>query len=427
MFKIVFLEDGSAKEFIASMRNRANDENIEVTKVAESILRDVRSRGLEAVQEYSKKFDNSEAYEVPISVAQDALERIDPSLRAAINRAAKNILDYQSRTVPKSSQWMSPEGGLVGQLVIPLSKVGIYVPGGTASYPSTVLMTAIPAKVAGVPEIIMVTPPTEQLNDAVLAAAAVAGVDRIFAVGGVQAVAALSYGAGFIPKVDKIVGPGNAYVAAAKRLSFGNIDIDMIAGPSEILVIADDSANARLLAADLLSQAEHDRLSSSILVTTSENLANKVVSELIDQCDKLPRKEIVKYALENYGGAIICDTPAQMCDIANEIAPEHLQIVTKYNRVILSKIKNAGAVFLGESSPEPLGDYMAGPSHVLPTSGTARFFSPLSSDSFVRQMSIIDFDKLSFGNVAQDIAVLAHAEGLDAHARAAELRIEHAF
>lgn len=409
------------------MRNRANDENIEVTKVAESILRDVRSRGLEAVQEYSKKFDNSEAYEVPISVAQDALERIDPSLRAAINRAAKNILDYQSRTVPKSSQWMSPEGGLVGQLVIPLSKVGIYVPGGTASYPSTVLMTAIPAKVAGVPEIIMVTPPTEQLNDAVLAAAAVAGVDRIFAVGGVQAVAALSYGAGFIPKVDKIVGPGNAYVAAAKRLSFGNIDIDMIAGPSEILVIADDSANARLLAADLLSQAEHDRLSSSILVTTSENLANKVVSELIDQCDKLPRKEIVKYALENYGGAIICDTPAQMCDIANEIAPEHLQIVTKYNRVILSKIKNAGAVFLGESSPEPLGDYMAGPSHVLPTSGTARFFSPLSSDSFVRQMSIIDFDKLSFGNVAQDIAVLAHAEGLDAHARAAELRIEHAF
>ena len=271
-------------------------------------------------------------------------------------------------------EWTSPDGGRVGRVVRGLTRVGIYVPGGTAAYPSSVLMNAVPAKVAGVEEIIMVTPPTANLNNAVLAAAKIAGVDRVIGLGGVQAVAALTYGAGFIPKVDKLVGPGNAFVAAAKRMAYGTLDIDMVAGPSEVLVIADETAEAKYVAADLLSQAEHDRLASAVLLTTSMELARQVDSEIVRQTGYLSRSEIMEESLKNFGAVIVCPSLERCVELANEVAPEHLEVCTADPRALLPQIKNAGAVFLGAWAPEPLGDYLAGPDHVLPTSGTARFF-----------------------------------------------------
>jgi histidinol dehydrogenase len=285
-------------------------------------------------------------------------------------------------------------------------------------------MNAVPAKVAGVEEIVMVTPPTENLNIAVLAAARIAGVDRVVAVGGAQAVAALTYGAGFIPKVDKLVGPGNAYVAAAKRLAYGSLDIDMVAGPSEVLVIADETADPKYVAADLLSQAEHDRLASAVLITTSMDLAQAVDRELIRQTGYLSRSEIMEASLRDYGAAIVCGSLEQAADLANEVAPEHLEIVTKDPRAVLPLIRNAGAVFLGAWSPEPLGDYMAGPDHVLPTSGTARFFSPLSVDSFLKTMSVLEFDRATLAPIQAEVVAFAEAEGLTAHANSIRVRFE---
>ena len=305
-----------------------------------------------------------------------------------------------------------------------LGRVGIYVPGGTAAYPSSVLMCAVPAKVAGVGEIIMVTPPTENLNDAVLAAAKIAGVDRCIAVGGAQAVAALAYGAGFIPQVDKLVGPGNAYVASAKRMAYGALDIDMIAGPSEVLVIADGSADPKFVAADLLSQAEHDRLASAVLLTTSRTLAEAVDAELVRQTGYLSRSEIMEASLRDFSFAIVCQSLSQAAELANEIAPEHLEIVTEDPRALLPDIHNAGAVFLGAWSPEPLGDYLAGPNHVLPTSGTARFFSPLSVDSFLKSMSVIQYDRASLEQVRGHVVDLAESEHLTAHANSIRVRFE---
>jgi histidinol dehydrogenase len=321
-------------------------------------------------------------------------------------------------------EWRSPDGGTVGRVVRGLTRVGLYVPGGTAAYPSSVLMNAVPAKVAGVEELIMVTPPTENLNDAVLAAAKIAGVDRVIAVGGAQAVAALTYGAGFIPKVDKLVGPGNAFVATAKRMAYGQLDIDMVAGPSEVLVIADGSANPKFVAADLLSQAEHDKLASAVLLTTSMELAQAVDAEIIRQTGYLSRSEIMETSLRDFGCAIVCDSLDQCVALANEIAPEHLEVVTEDPRALLPQIKNAGAVFLGAWSPEPLGDYLAGPDHVLPTSGTARFFSPLSVDSFLKTMSVIQYDPSTLAPVKDEIIALAQSEKLTAHANSIQVRFE---
>ena len=311
----------------------------------------------------------------------------------------------------------------MGRIVRGLTRVGLYVPGGTAAYPSSVLMNAVPAKVAGVEELIMVTPPTENLNNAVLAAAKIAGVDRVIAVGGAQAVAALTYGAGFIPRVDKLVGPGNAFVAAAKRQAYGMLDIDMVAGPSEVLVIADQTADPVYIAADLLSQAEHDRMASAVLLTDSMKLAQEVDREVIRQTGYLGRSDIIEASLRDFGCAIVCDDLDQCAALANEIAPEHLEIVTQEPRALLPQIKNAGAVFLGAYSPEPLGDYMAGPDHVLPTSGTARFFSPLvGGQLFLKTMSVIEFDRSSLEPIASEIITLAETEKLTAHANSVRVR-----
>ena len=424
MIQIVRGDGVQEKAIIASMRARAAQAGAEVDRAVTAILEDVRTRGFEAVAEYSRRFDRAEPYEIPAERLEQAYKACDGKLIAALEHAAANIRDYNQRLLAKSMEWTSPDGGIVGRVVRGLTRVGVYVPGGTAAYPSSVLMNVVPAKVAGVEEIIMVTPPTENLNDAVLAAAKIAGVDRVIAVGGAQAVAALTYGAGFIPRVDKLVGPGNAYVAAAKRLAYGKLDIDMVAGPSEVLVIADETADARFIAADLLSQAEHDKLASAVLLTTSLELAQAVDAEMVRQTGYLGRSEIIEASVRDFGCAIVCPGLEQAADLANEIAPEHLEIVTADPRALLPRIKNAGAVFLGAWSPEPLGDYLAGPDHVLPTSGTARFFSPLSVDSFLKSMSVIQYGREHLAPIREEIMAIARSEGLTAHANSIQVRFE---
>jgi histidinol dehydrogenase len=423
MITVIKANGTAEQEQIRAMRQRAAETNQGINQSAAEIMEAVRQRGFDAVKEYSLKFDKAEPYEIPQSELEAAAKRIDPELLAALKQSADNIRVYQQELLTASRTWESPmPGGTVGQLVRGLSRVGVYVPGGRAAYPSSVLMNVVPAKVAGCEEIIMVTPPTENLNDAVLAAAWVAQVDRVIAVGGVQAVAALTYGAGFIPKVDKLVGPGNAYVAAAKRMAYGTLDIDMVAGPSEVLVIADETANPVYTAADLLSQAEHDVMASAVLLTTSQALADQVAAEIQRQTDYLSRKDVISQSLRDYGAIIVCETLDQCCDLANEIAPEHLEIMTADPKALLPKLKNAGAIFLGENTPEPLGDYMAGPCHVLPTSGTARFFSPLSVESFLKKTSVIDFSRDALASVSQGIIRMAKSEHLTAHANSIEVR-----
>lgn len=424
MIQIVTADGRREREVLQAMRARAAQAGAEINRAVAAILEDVRENGYPAVAACSRKFDGAEPYEIAPERLEAACAACPPELLSALERAAANIRDYNEKLLLKSQEWRSPDGGVVGRIVRGLSRVGIYVPGGTAAYPSSVLMNAVPAKVAGVGEIIMVTPPTENLNDAVLAAAKIAGVDRVIAVGGAQAVAALTYGAGFIPRVDKLVGPGNAYVAAAKRMAYGQMDIDMVAGPSEVLVIADDAADPKLAAADLLSQAEHDKLASAVLLTTSRVLAEAVDREIVRQTGYLTRSEIMEASLRDFGCAIVCGTLDDCAALANEIAPEHLEIMTENPRALLPQIKNAGAVFLGAWSPEPLGDYLAGPDHVLPTSGTARFFSPLSVDSFLKTMSIIQYDKASLEPIRNDIIRLAEAEHLTAHANSIRVRFE---
>lgn len=424
MIQIVTADGRREREVLQAMRARAAQAGAEINRAVAAILEDVRENGYPAVAACSRKFDGAEPYEIAPERLEAACAACPPELLSALERAAANIRDYNEKLLLKSQEWRSPDGGVVGRIVRGLSRVGIYVPGGTAAYPSSVLMNAVPAKVAGVGEIVMVTPPTENLNDAVLAAAKIAGVDRVIAVGGAQAVAALTYGAGFIPRVDKLVGPGNAYVAAAKRMAYGQLDIDMVAGPSEVLVIADEKADPRLAAADLLSQAEHDKLASAVLLTTSRALAEAVDREIIRQTGYLTRSEIMEASLRDFGCAIVCGTLDDCAALANEIAPEHLEIMTENPRALLPQIKNAGAVFLGAWSPEPLGDYLAGPDHVLPTSGTARFFSPLSVDSFLKTMSIIQYDKASLEPIRNDIIRLAEAEHLTAHANSIRVRFE---
>ena len=424
MIQIVTADGRREQEVLQAMRARAARAGAEIDRAVAAILADVREKGYPAVAAYSKRFDGAEPYEIPPERLEEACRACPAGLLAALERAAANIRDYNEKLLVKSQEWRSPDGGVVGRVVRGLGRVGIYVPGGTAAYPSSVLMNAVPAKVAGVGETVMVTPPTENPNDALLAAASIAGVDRVIAVGGAQAVGALTYGAGFIPRVDKLVGPGNAYVAAAKRQAYGTLDIDMVAGPSEVLVIADRSANPKFVAADLLSQAEHDKLASAVLLTDSADLAAAVDGEIVRQTGYLSRSEIMECSLRDFGCVIVCRSLEDCAALADEIAPEHLEIVTEDPRALLPRIKNAGAVFLGAWSPEPLGDYLAGPDHVLPTSGTARFFSPLSVDSFLKTMSVIQYDRASLEPIKDQIIALAEAEKLTAHANSIRVRFE---
>lgn len=424
MLEIKKVTSETVSKVLTEIRERASVENAKIDEIAASVMEDVRKRGYEAVKEYSLKFDHTEPYEITKEQLKKAADECPKELYRAMELAAENIRDYQSRLLPKSSSWQVGTGSVLGQVVRGLTRVGIYVPGGKAAYPSSVLMNAIPAKVAGVEEIIMVTPPTENLNNAVMAAAEIAGVDRVIAVGGAQAVAAVTYGAGFIPKVDKLVGPGNAFVAAAKRMAYGKLDIDMVAGPSEVLVIADETAVPEYVAADMLSQAEHDAMASAMLVTNSEKLATDVREELLRQADMLERNEIIMASLRDYGQIFVCSDMDEAVNLANEIAPEHLEIMTSEPELLLPKIKNAGAVFMGQFSPEPLGDYMAGPSHVLPTSGTARFFSPLSVDSFLKKMSVINYNSADLDLLHSDIIRFANSEYLTAHANSIKVRYD---
>lgn len=424
MIQIIQADGRAEQARIAAMRARAAEVGADIEEAVSAVMGAVKEKGLSTVEAYSLKFDGKIPYEIPREELEAAYDRCADGLIAAMERAAANIRDYNEKLLVQSMEWTSPDGGTVGRVVRGLTRVGLYVPGGTAAYPSSVLMNAVPAKVAGVEELIMVTPPTENLNDAVLAAAKIAGVDRVIAVGGAQAIAALTFGAGFIPKVDKLVGPGNAFVATAKRLAYGKVDIDMVAGPSEVLVIADETANPAYVAADLLSQAEHDCLASAVLLTTSMELARAVDAEIVRQAGYLSRSDIMEASLRDFGCAIVCDSLEQAISLANEIAPEHLEIVTEDPRAVLPEIRNAGAVFLGEWSPEPLGDYLAGPNHVLPTSGTARFFSPLSVDSFLKTMSIVAYSRDTLAPIREQVVAMAEAEHLTAHANSIRVRFE---
>lgn len=426
MIDIIQANGTAERAQLEGMKARAAQTGEEIDRAVAAIMDDVRRNGYEAVRRYSLKFDKNEPRELTREELESAAGRVAPELLAALQRSAEHIRAYQDRLRDEIQfgevAWDSPAGGKVGRIVRPLKRVGVYVPGGRAAYPSSVLMNVLPAKVAGVEEIVMVTPPTEHLNDAVLAAAWAAGVDRVIAVGGAQAVAALTYGAGFIPKIDKLVGPGNAYVAAAKRMAYGVLDIDMVAGPSEVLVIADGGANPKYVAADLLSQAEHDPLASAVLLTTSQALAEAVKEEIIRQTGYLSRREIIEASLRDYGCIIVCKTMEECAQLADEIAPEHLEIVTEDPRQVLALVHNAGAVFLGANTPEPLGDYMAGPDHVLPTSGTARFFSPLSVDAFIKKTSVLEFERADLEKVKDEIVILAQSEELTAHANSIQVR-----
>lgn len=396
----------------------------------QEILEQVRLRKDEAVFAYTKQFDHADIDASNLQVTKEEIEEaytlVDDSLIAIIRKALQNIRTYHEKQRQYSWFDSKPNGTMLGQKVTALEKVGVYVPGGKAAYPSSVLMNILPAKVAGVEQIVMVTPPGKdgKVTPTTLVAANEAGADVIYKVGGAQAIAALAYGTESIPKVDKIVGPGNIYVALAKKAVYGHVSIDAIAGPSEILVIADETANPRYVAADLLSQAEHDELASAILVTTSETLA-KQVSEEVDQfLTELSRSEIIQKSLDNYGYILVADTMEDVIDIANDIASEHLEIQTKNPYDVMTKIRNAGAIFIGEYSSEPLGDYFAGPNHVLPTNGTAKFFSPLSVDDFIKKSSIIAYSREALQEIHCDIEAFAQAEHLTAHANSIKVRFE---
>lgn len=401
---------------------------VDVAAIVADILADVKENGDTAVKAYCAKFDKAEltSLEVTPEEIQEAISQVEPEFLDILREAAENIRSFHSRQVRNSFVIADKPGIVLGQKITPIEKVGVYVPGGTAAYPSTVLMDTIPAKIAGCPQLVMVTPPGRdgKVNPAILAAASIAGVDRIFKVGGAQAIAALAYGTQSIPKVDKIVGPGNAFVAEAKKQVFGRVSIDMIAGPSEILVIADGKSNPVHVAADLLSQAEHDKLASAVLVTDSEELALAVQAELERQLPLLPRQEIARASIENNGKIIVAETLMAGIEIANEIAPEHLELQVDDPFSYLDAIQNAGSIFLGRSCPEALGDYFAGPNHTLPTSGTARFSNPLSVDDFVKKSQFSYYTPEALAKAADKIAAFAEKEGLRAHGRSVTIRKE---
>lgn len=414
------------RELIARLKQRSRKINPDIERTAARIIDDVRVNGDAAVREYTLKFDGflPKPEELCREEMEHAARLCEKPFLSALHHAADNIRDFHERQKQQSWFVTRPDGVAMGQRIRGLARVGIYVPGGTAAYPSSVLMNAIPAKIAGVGEIVMATPPGKdgRPNKNILAAAYLAGVDRVFQVGGAQAVAALAFGTQTIPQVDKIVGPGNIYVAAAKKQLYGTVGIDMVAGPSEILIVADETANPKFLAADLMSQAEHDVLASAILLTTSRTVAEETVKEISFQIQGLSRRKIIEDSLKNYGAVVVCRNMEDAIAFANELAPEHLELCVSEPMNYLGRIDNAGSVFLGEYAPEPLGDYFAGPNHVLPTSGTARFFSPLSVDSFVKKSSFLYYTKQALRPAEQDIITLAQSEGLTAHANSIKVR-----
>lgn len=428
--RIIYLDDASRKNLLEDLLKRSPNQYGEYEQKVGEILKQVKEEGDQAVFAFTERFDGAKIDASNIEVTEEEIEEaytiVEPSLLDVIRKALVNIEAYHAKQRQYSWFDSTPNGTILGQKVTPLARVGVYVPGGKAAYPSSVLMNVMPAKVAGVEEIIMATPCNKEgkVTPATLVAAKEAGVDRIFKVGGAQAIASLAYGTESIPKVDKIVGPGNIYVALAKKAVYGHVSIDSIAGPSEILVLADETANPRFVAADLLSQAEHDELASAILVTTSKELAEKVSKEVDSFVEKLSRKKIITASLENYGYILLADSMDQAIEVANEIASEHLEIVTKDAFTVMTKIKNAGAIFIGEYSSEPLGDYFAGPNHVLPTNGTAKFFSPLSVDDFIKKSSIISYSKEALEPIHKDIISFANAEELTAHANSIRVRFE---
>ena len=413
---------------IENLKKRAGETDEKIVEIVTTILNEVKKNGDDAVREYTVRFDGGLPKKSVIEKdeLQSYLDKVDDDFKNAIVNAKNNIYDFHLRQAQQSWMTTKDSGVIMGQRIRGLHRVGIYVPGGTAAYPSSVLMNAIPAKIAGVKEIIMVTPPGKDgnPNPNIMAAAAVAGVDKVFLVGGAQAVAALAYGTEKIPKVDKIVGPGNIFVATAKKLLYGIVDIDMVAGPSEILIVADKTADPAFLAADLMSQAEHDKMASAILLTTSLELAKATLHEIDKQLKYLERQVLIEESLENYGEIIVCEDLTQAIDFANELAPEHLELCVAEPLKYIGKVDNAGSVFLGNWSPEPLGDYYAGPNHVLPTSGTAKFFSPLSVDSFIKKSSFIYYTPDELRKAKDDIIKLADTEGLTAHANSIKVRFE---
>ncbi len=425
--RIIRLNEESRQDILANLLKRDPNNYIGYEDKVREIVENVKNRRDEALLEYTKKFDGVDLAAAQLRVTEEeiaeALSLVEPSLLSVMEKSMKNIREYHEKQ--KQYSWFDsqPNGTILGQKVTPLASVGVYVPGGKAAYPSSVLMNIIPAKVAGVERIVMVTPPGK-VNPVTLAAAHLAGVTDAYRIGGAQAIAALAFGTESIPRVDKIAGPGNIFVALAKKAVYGHVSIDSIAGPSEILVLADESANPRYIAADLLSQAEHDELASSILVTTSMELAEQVSAEVEGFVKELSRKEILEKSLENYGYILVADSMEDVIETANQIASEHLEIVTKNPFEVMTKIRNAGAIFMGEYSSEPLGDYFAGPNHVLPTNGTAKFFSPLGVDDYVKKSSIIYYSKEALQMVHKDIETFAQAEGLTAHANSIRVRFE---
>ena len=423
MIKIYKYGEVEPSEVFARVDLKTNVEDI-----VSDIIENVKQNGDKAILEYTKKFDGADltALEVTNEEIENAVKAVEPEFLRILEDASKNIREFHSKQVRNSFILNETDGVVTGQKIIPIEKAGLYVPGGTAAYPSTVLMDSIPAKIAGCSEIVMVTPPNKDgsINPVILAAAKIAGVTKIYKVGGAQAIAALAYGTESIPKVDKIVGPGNAFVAEAKKQVFGKVSIDMIAGPSEILVVADKTSNPKYVAADLLSQAEHDKLASAVLVCDSLDLAKAVQAELEVQIPMLPRAEIARTSIDNNGKIIVADDLKNAIDIANEIAPEHLELCVDNPFDFLDKIKHAGSVFMGKYCPEALGDYFSGANHTLPTSGTARFSSPLSVDDFVKKTQYTYYTKDALLKVKDDIAFFANKEGLDAHAKSALIRFE---
>ena len=423
MIKIMKYGEVSPDEIFARVEPAFN-----VTDIVADIIANVRQNGDKALFEYCEKFDKAKltALQVTSEEIDEAVAAVDPGFIEILEKAAANIRKFHTHQVRNSFIINDEDGILMGQKIIPVDRAGLYVPGGTAAYPSTVLMDSIPAKIAGVKELVMVTPPNAQgkVNPVILAAAKVAGVDKIFKVGGAQAIAALAYGTESVPRVDKIVGPGNAFVAEAKRQVFGQVSIDMIAGPSEILIIADGKSNPRHLAADLLSQAEHDKLASAVLVTDSYALAVAVQAELEIQIPLLERADIARASIDHNGKIIVADNLKEVIDISNEIAPEHLELCVDNPFDYLDSIRHAGSIFMGRNCPEALGDYFAGPNHTLPTSGMARFSSPLSVDDFVKKTQYTYYTRSALARVAKDVATFATAEGLTAHAKSALIRTE---
>ena len=425
---VIDMRENKENDLYSRLVSRSQIDNGDVLKTVEEIIKDIKQNGDKAVLKYTKKFDKAEltceTQRVTEEEINEAFDAADAKFIDVLIKAKANIESFHMKQ--RENSWFSPEkdGVILGQLYRALEVVGVYVPGGTAAYPSSVLMNVIPAKVAGVERVVMVTPPGQngKVNPSILAAAKIAGVAEIYKVGGAQAIAALAHGTESIPKVDKIVGPGNIYVAMAKKMVYGYCDIDMIAGPSEIMVVADESANPTFVAADMLSQAEHDVLASAILVTTSEYVAKSVQLELERQVDFLDRKEILLKSLADYGAIVIVESIDEAIKVVNNIAPEHLELCVEEPFNLLSYIKNAGAIFLGNYSSEPLGDYFAGPNHVLPTSGTARFFSPLNVSDFIKKSSVISYTRKALEKVKEDVILFAEKEGLTAHSNAIKVR-----